>query len=314
MGAGCGYRKLAGLDLKSESSIEGRGRGIGLPALRQTLFQRQVRTDKRFDLVPNGGITLDLDVGLHEESVPPGILATTEGFRFVFGTEIAEDASARWIGGANLGLAVEHAVKLIKIGGLEDVGRDYGVIFAEFGDAIDLDGKDYGNAVFFELTGEFDGFRGTPAVAKNNDAGVLFFFRRQGSIAVGMQKAKDGLMGLLAAMILEHLDVHARSVSFAEALEELDFGVHAIIVVNEAADKTDHYDGCGRGNGCSPSLGLCARPTGDERQKSNQEQDPEPGNHALHRDREATSVLMKQTRLKLRKRRRMKMVRGSGKG
>ncbi|HWO39701.1 MAG TPA: hypothetical protein VNO32_63845, partial [Candidatus Acidoferrum sp.] len=72
--------------------------------------------------------------------------------------EIAEDASARRIGSANLRLAVEQAIALIKIDGLEDIGRDYGVILAELGDAIDLDGEDYGNTVFFKLAGEFDGF------------------------------------------------------------------------------------------------------------------------------------------------------------
>jgi len=92
-------------------------------------------------------------------------------------------------------------------------------------------------------------------VAKNNDAGVLFFFRRQSSIAVGMQTAKDRLMGLLAAMILEHLDVHVRSVAFAEALDELDFAVNAIIVANESANKADN-DGCGKGNAGTCSLGL----------------------------------------------------------
>jgi len=85
-------------------------------------------------------------------------LTATEGFRFVAGAEIAEDAGARWIGGANLGLAVEQAIELIKIDGLQDIGRDYGVILTELRNAIDLDGEDYGNAVFFKLAGEFDGF------------------------------------------------------------------------------------------------------------------------------------------------------------
>ncbi|HWO39700.1 MAG TPA: hypothetical protein VNO32_63840 [Candidatus Acidoferrum sp.] len=93
-------------------------------------------------------------------------------------------------------------------------------------------------------------------MAKNNDAGVLFFFTRQGSSAVGVQKVKDRLMSLLAAMILEHLDVHAGGVSFAEALDELDFGVNAVIVANESTDKADNHDGFGRGNGCTGSLGL----------------------------------------------------------
>lgn len=118
-------------------------------------MQRQVRANERLDLVPNGGIALDLDVGLHDQAVPPGILTATEGFRFVAGAEIAEDVSARWIGGANLGLAVEHAIELIKIDGLQDIGRYHGVIFADLGDAIDLDGENYGDAVFLELAGEF---------------------------------------------------------------------------------------------------------------------------------------------------------------
>ena len=138
--------------------MEGRERSIDLAALRETGFQRQVRANERLDLVPNGRIALDLDVGLHDQPVPPGILTATEGFRFVAGAEIAEYAGARWVGGANLGLAVEHAIQLIKIDGLEHIGRDYGVIFSELGDAINLDGEDYGNAVFFKLAGEFDGF------------------------------------------------------------------------------------------------------------------------------------------------------------
>jgi hypothetical protein len=62
-------------------------------------------------------------------------------------------------------------------------------------------------------------------------------------------------MGLLAAMILEHLDVHVRSIAFAEALDELDFAVNAIIVANESANKADN-DGCGKGNAGTCSLGL----------------------------------------------------------
>jgi hypothetical protein len=56
-------------------------------------------------------------------------------------------------------------------------------------------------------------------------------------------------------MILEHLDVHVRSVASAEALDELDFAVNAIIVANESADKA-HNHGFGRGNAGTRSLGL----------------------------------------------------------
>ena len=93
-------------------------------------------------------------------------------------------------------------------------------------------------------------------MAKNNDAGVLLFFGGELSIAVGIEPAKNGFMRVLAAMILKHLEVHAGRVSFAEALDELDLGVNAVIVANESADKADHYDRFGRGNGCISSLGL----------------------------------------------------------
>jgi hypothetical protein len=51
------------------------------------------------------------------------------------------------------------------------------------------------------------------------------------------------------------LDVHARSVSFAEVLHELDFGVDAVVAANKSADKADN-DGFDRGNAGTSSLGL----------------------------------------------------------
>ena len=124
----------------------------------QPCFQGQIRANERFDLLPYRGITFNLDVGLHEYAVPPGILATTERLCFVVRTEIAEDASTLRIGGANLRLAMEHAIELVKIDGLRDVSGDYGVILASLGDTIDLDRKNHGDAVFFQLAGKLDRF------------------------------------------------------------------------------------------------------------------------------------------------------------
>ena len=50
-------------------------------------------------------------------------------------------------------------------------------------------------------------------------------------------------MGVLAAVILKGLHENGGSIFFAKALDELDFGVDAIIVVNESADKTNDNDG-----------------------------------------------------------------------
>lgn len=194
-----------------------------------------------------------MNVGLHEEAVPPRVGAASEGLGFVVGAKISEDASAGGIGGANLNLAMKHTVELIEIHGLGDIGGDEGVIFAHFRDAIDLDSQYHGDAVFFELAGEFDGFRSAPAVAKNNDAGVLFFFGRELSIIVGVQQMEDGLVGVLAAVILKGLDKDGGGILFAQTVDEEDFSVDAIVVANEAAYETYYnYWRTGR-SGCRSS-------------------------------------------------------------
>jgi len=109
-------------------------------------------------LIPDCGIALDLNVGFHENAVPPRILAAAERFCLVVGTKIPKDARARRIGSANLSLAVEHAIELIEIDSLADVRGDDGVILPLLGDAIDLDGENYRDTVFFQLACEFDRF------------------------------------------------------------------------------------------------------------------------------------------------------------
>lgn len=80
-------------------------------------------------------------------------------------------------------------------------------------------------------------------MAKNNDAGVLLFFGRQVSIAIGVQKAEDLDERILAAVVFKCLDVNAGSIFFTEPINELDFRVHSIIVANETPDETDDNDG-----------------------------------------------------------------------
>ena len=71
-----------------------------------------------------------------------------------------------------------------------------------------------------------------------------------------MQKAKDRLVGVLTVVVLEHLDMNAGGIFFAEALDELDLRVNAIIVANETTDKTNDHDGRSGRNTCRRSLGL----------------------------------------------------------
>lgn len=130
-------------------------------------------------------------------------------------------------------------------------------------------------------------------MTKNNDPCVLLFFERQDTIVIGAQKAKDGLVSVLAAVILKGLDEKSRGIFFAKAFDDLDLGVDAIVVVNEAADKANHDDAWTRGNSCRGSRGPRTRLTRDEEHRKNQENDPERGKHAPHRDRETTSIKMR---------------------
>jgi hypothetical protein len=114
-------------------------------------------------------------------------------------------------------------------------------------------------------------------------------------------------------MILEHLDVSGGRVFFAKALDELDFGVHAVVMVNEAADKANDDNGWSGGTACRGSSRLWTRRTGDEEQRKSQKPKPERRKHLLHRECETTSGEMSYTRLKLLKIEREKMVRRGGK-
>src|SRR5580692_2143142 len=169
MDAGRSYQELQRWQLKGACLIEGRSGRINFASLREPRFEGQIRANERFDLAPDSRITLDLDVRFHKNAVPPGILAAAERLRFVLRAEIAKDAGARGISSANLRLAVEHAIELIKIDGLRNIGGDDGVIFASLGHTIHLDRKNHGDAVFLEQACKFDGFRSTPTVPKNND-------------------------------------------------------------------------------------------------------------------------------------------------
>lgn len=74
-------------------------------------------------------------------------------------------------------------------------------------------------------------------------------------------------MSVLAAMVFKRLYENAGSIFLAKSLDELDFRVNAVIVVNESADKTDDNDGWVGQNGCGCTGRLRANLTRDEEQR-----------------------------------------------
>jgi len=69
-------------------------------------------------------------VWLHEDKVVPRILGAFEGACFVVKSEVSNDPRACWIGGANVVVAAEKSMRLIKVGGLGHIGGDNCVIAA----------------------------------------------------------------------------------------------------------------------------------------------------------------------------------------
>ena len=125
-------------------------------------------------MFPHIWITFNLSVGLHEDAVVPGILVAVIRARFVVESKIPDDFRACWIGGANLGLAVEKSIWLVEIRGLGYVRRDDRIILVNLRDTIHLNGEQHRDAILLQFTCQGDGFRAAPAMPVNDDAAILF--------------------------------------------------------------------------------------------------------------------------------------------
>src|SRR5579864_2421969 len=105
--------------------------------------------DQGLHLSPNLGITLNLGMSLHEDTVIPGVLPAVDRIPFVVEAEISDDVRACGIGGVDLGLAVQKAIQLIEICGLGYIGGNDLIILAGLGDAVDLNGEQHRNTFSF---------------------------------------------------------------------------------------------------------------------------------------------------------------------
>ena len=62
---------------------------------------------------------------------------------------------------------------------------------------------------------------------------------------VPIQAPQNFLVGLVAVTVRETLYIHAFAVFIAQVFDHLHRAVHAIIVLDEAADEADHHGGRG---------------------------------------------------------------------
>src|SRR5580704_1178815 len=201
--------------------------------------RRQLQPDQGLHSIPNVRITLNLSVWLHEKPVVPGIFRTLQGAGVIVKTEVSNDARPCRIGGAN-SMAVDKSMGLIKVGGLNHVGRYKRAVDAGLGDTIYLHGKKHWNALFFQRTCQDQGFRAAPAMPVNNDLGIFFLFRRQSSAMVDVQELQNFSAGSCSTITFKSLHIHARGIILAQALSELNLAVDRIVVFDEPSDESDN--------------------------------------------------------------------------
>jgi len=108
--------------------------------------------DQGFHLSPNLGITLNLGVSLHEDTVVPGVLPAFDRIPFVLEAKISDDVRACGIGSADLGFAVQKAIQLIEICGFSYIGGNDLIILAGLGDTVHLNGEQHRNTFSFEFS------------------------------------------------------------------------------------------------------------------------------------------------------------------
>ncbi len=97
--------------------------------------------------------------------------------------------------------------------------------------------QDQPSVVPCELSSQRHGFRSTPTVPVNGDAGAALLLCRQHSVPVRVEQAQDFPTRLLAAMIFVHPDLEVRRVIVAEPVRYLDFIMDCVVVPNEPADE-----------------------------------------------------------------------------
>lgn len=132
------------------------------------------------------------------------------------------------------GASVEEALVLVEVDGLGYVGGDETVVGIALVDSIDLGEEEDGDTVGLEASGCGHGFRCSPGVAVEDDAGV------GGGDVLGGEEAKDLAVGVSAVVVLKDFGVDAGAVLVAEMLGKGDFAVDGGGVLDEASGEA--YD------------------------------------------------------------------------
>lgn len=82
----------------------------------------------------------------------------------------------------------------------------------------------------------------------NDDAGGLFFLRRERPVVIGVQQIQNSLQRSFPAVVLKGIHLYTERIRVAQARRELHLAMDQIIVIDEPAEESDND--CWRWRSC----------------------------------------------------------------
>jgi hypothetical protein len=160
-------------------------------------------------------------------------------------TIVAQDLSASRVEGADLFAAMNQPVGLVEVDGLRDIGRNDGIVLADFGDAIHLHRQQHRDVLPLQIASQGNYGGGSPTVTEKDDSSIPSFRVGQNAVVIGIEQPDNGTVSTLPVTVFKRLDDDARRIGFAEPLSQFDRPVMGIIVTDKPTDKTNNDVGRG---------------------------------------------------------------------
>jgi hypothetical protein len=140
---------------------------------------------------------------------------------------------------------MNQPVGLVEVDGLRDIGRNDGIVLADFGDAIHLHRQKHRDVPPLQIPSQGNYRGGSPTVTEKDDSSIPSLRVGQNAVVIGIEQPDNGTVSTLPVTVFKRLDGDAHRIDFTEPLGQFDWPVMGIIVTDKPTDKTNHDVGRG---------------------------------------------------------------------
>ena len=206
-----------------------------------------------FDLRPDAGVVLNLNVAAGEGAGEPGEARCGNVAVLIGEVDVVDDLRRLGIGGVQQRASVQQAFRLVEVDGLRDVGRNDGVVAKAFPHPVHLDDQEHGNVLALEMARYVHSLRSSPGVAVKDDTCGWVRRRRV------CQQFEDMAVGVVAVVVLKDVSVDSGAVFLAQVAGQLDLAVDPAGALDKPSREADDDERSRRGGlerrGAKASLG-----------------------------------------------------------